>query len=181
MTTECYFVIDVESVGLHGESFAVGAVLIDRTGNELLAFKAVANLETAKGESDDLEWVVKNCPDAKGHSLLTKNEVLNQFWKLWEQISATHSGVKMFAECGWPVEANFLSACIKLDPRNRRWNGPYPLHDVATMMFAAGMDCMVTHDRLPNELPKHCPLADARQSGRLLIMALDRLQEKTRG
>jgi hypothetical protein len=35
---------------------------------------------------------------------------------------------------------------------------------------------MATYERLENEMPKHEPLADARQSARLLITALSKLQ-----
>jgi hypothetical protein len=56
--------------------------------------------------------------------------------------------------------------------------GPYPLHEIASFMTAAGMDPMATYARLPDELPKHHPLADARQSARLLWLAVSRIAEK---
>jgi hypothetical protein len=40
-------------------------------------------------------------------------------------------------------------------------------------MMAAGQDPMKNHERRGDELPKHNPLADARQSARLLLEAIE--------
>ena len=48
-------------------------------------------------------------------------------------------------------------------------------------MLCAGMDPMATYDRLPAELPRHDPLADARQSARLLVEALRRSRIGAKG
>ena len=45
-----------------------------------------------------------------------------------------------------------------------------------TIMAAAGMDPLKTYDRLPSEEPRHNPETDARQSARLLLIALERLE-----
>jgi hypothetical protein len=42
-------------------------------------------------------------------------------------------------------------------------------------MLSAGMNPLATYDRTPSELPRHNPLADARQSARLLSEALARM------
>jgi hypothetical protein len=77
----------------------------------------------------------------------------------------------MAGECIWPVETNFVSACVA-QCESRKWAGPYPFIDVTSVMAAAGMDAMKSYDRLPEELPAHSPLADARLSARLLQKAL---------
>jgi hypothetical protein len=51
-------------------------------------------------------------------------------------------------------------------------DGPYPLVDVASVRLAAGLDPLGAYDRTAGELPVHNPLADARQSARLLLEAL---------
>jgi hypothetical protein len=76
------------------------------------------------------------------------------------------------ADCAWPVEARFLAACVDDQPEQRAWEGPYPLIDIASVRLAAGLDPLATVERLPSEMPAHDPLADARQSARLLIEAL---------
>ena len=90
------------------------------------------------------------------------------------------SGAEMAAECLWPVEARFLSACIADDAR-RLPTAPYPIHEIASVMLSAGMDPMGTYERTPSEMPRHNPLADARQSARLLVEALARIKSGNLG
>ena len=59
----------------------------------------------------------------------------------------TYPEIMMAAECAWPVEASFLLKCVRDDQEDRTWKGPYPLHDVATLLLAAGMDPMATYTR----------------------------------
>ncbi len=79
----------------------------------------------------------------------------------------------MAAECLWPVEARFIHDCIT-DDAQRLSAAPYPFHEIASVMLASGMDPMATYNRTPSEMPRHNPLADARQSARLLSEALSR-------
>lgn len=165
-----FFVFDVESVGLHGEGFAVaGGVYID--GAAQSEFRFCCPLDTAKGEPDDRAWVIQNVPlmDVTHRS---PQGLRLAFWAEWEKAKCQYDGIVMAGECIWPVEASFVTACIADDPVTRRWAGPYPLHEIASLMLAAGMDTMATYDRMDSELPKHDPLADARQSARLLATAL---------
>jgi len=78
------------------------------------------------------------------------------------------------------VEARFLIQCIEDDHYAREWWGPYPLIDVASLRMAAGLDPLGTEERIEllGELPEHDPLADARQSARLLVDAIGRIQER---
>lgn len=160
-------VFDVESVGLHGEGFAVGWVVIDGRGREMHSAHYGCAPSRADGAADDLEWVEANCHTLK--NCQTPRQVRDEFWRAWE--FAKKRGVMLAAEVPWPVEARFLSDCIKDDP-TRKWEGPYPLIDVASAVLSQGGDPMVTRERLPSELPAHNPLADARQSARLFIEAI---------
>ncbi len=168
-----YLVFDVESIGLHGEAYAVAGIVIDQTGFEHRAFKFSVDPKICAGDMDDHFWVKENVPSIQFTHESTK-EMRDDFWDLWKTAKEDFPGIAMAAECSWPVEAGFLSACVRDDRHERKWEGPYPLHDVASFMQAAGMDPMATYDRLPSEEPKHCPLADSRQSARLLIEALEK-------
>jgi hypothetical protein len=91
----------------------------------------------------------------------------------------------MVADCGWPVEARFLAACVD-DARPvatdgkttadsaREFEGPHPLHELSSVLLGAGAGSGIQFDRLPQELPEHDPLADARLSVRLLLDAVKR-------
>jgi hypothetical protein len=163
-----YFVFDVESIGLHGEPYAVGWTVIDAEGREIESGKMAVDPDGVHGDGDDREWVNANIPSINITHLCLR-DVLIDFWSKWMQWKK--EGVLMFAECTWPVEAKFLSMALHAQPA-MKWEGPYPFHDVASVMLAVGMDPTATYERLPAELPKHDPLADARQSARLLINAL---------
>lgn len=180
-----FFVFDVESIGLHGEGFAVaGGIYIN--GIAQSEFRYASSPEIAHGTLANRQWVRENVPPIWPREF-SSLEIRQAFWQQWEKAKAEYPGILMAAECGWPVEATFLSQCIrdgnpfnelgsKCETWPREFAGPYPLHEIATLMLAAGMDPMATYDRLPSELPKHDPLADARQSARLLAGAITRLQ-----
>lgn len=165
-----FFVFDVESVGLHGEAFAVaGGIYINAAAQS--EFRFCCPLEEAKGDDDDREWVKANVPVME----ITHRHpaaVREAFWSEWEKAKKWYPGITMAGECIWPVEAGFVAACIRQEITDRKWSGPYPFHEIASVMLAAGMDPMATYDREESEKPAHEPLADARQSARLLATAL---------
>lgn len=168
---ELFMVFDVESVGLHGEGFAVAWVVIDRSGKVIASAAYSCDPGHANGDEEGRVWVAQHVTvPPVGHKDYPVR-VRDEFWRAW--IYAKERGAVLVADCCWPVEARFLAACVDDDPEIRRWQGPYPLHDLASIRLAAGLDPLATTDRLPEEKPLHNPLADARQSARLLIEALD--------
>lgn len=165
-----YMVFDVESIGLHGEGFSVGWCVISEDGKPIASAQYACEPERAQGSAEDREWIGENVPrPGQGYNCSSPRGVRDEFWRAWE--FANKQGFYLAADVAWPVEARFLSACIADDPA-RNWKGPYPLIDISSVRFAAGLDPLATVERLPNELPVHDPLADARQSARLLIEAL---------
>lgn len=169
------FIFDVESVGLHGEAFAVAGGLYSPEGECLREFAYHCDPALAKGTDDDRKWVMDNVT-IHPSSIEQANPFLvrERFWNDWMHVKFA-AKAQMFVECGWPVEAAFMEACIKDHSASRNWDGPYPMHEISSVMFASGMDPMATYERLQNELPAHEPLADSRQSARLLFTALRKL------
>lgn len=163
-----FLMLDVESVGLHGEGFAVGVVVVGRSGIlEEVVFSCAP--EHAEGSEDDLAWVQENVPDLpRTHQ--TPREVRDAFWSFWQKWRL--DGAVLVSDCAWPVETGFLSACVRDSPDERNWRGPYPLYDLASILFAYGENPLLLTKRMPNELPAHHPLMDARQSARQLVTAL---------
>ncbi len=171
-------VFDVESIGIHGEGFAVGGLILLR-GEISNEFRFWCNPELASGTIGDLDWVKKNVPRLTSYATNSDTcSVRHSFWRMYKKLQKLCPGLLMAGECVWPVEANFLTACIKDGSENRCWQGPYPLYDITSIMLAAGMDPMKKYDRKPNELPEHDPLCDARLSARLLNEAMTKLTEK---
>lgn len=165
-------IIDVESIGLYGEAFAVAGALFE---NNTLSDEFVLSCppRLAEGDFIDREWVAMNVPPLNvTHA--NPRRVREAFWARWEPL-LEDGGYQIAAECSWPVEANFLAACVRDDLTARLWKGPYPLLDISSILLAAGMDPMTNYDRLENEQPKHHPMADVRQSARLLQTAIERV------
>lgn len=166
-----YLVIDVESIGLHGEGYAVAGVFVETDGSISKEFCLACPPDRAEGFANSRKWVADNIPPITV-TAITPESLRQQFWMRWDE--AKKEGYLLAAECAWPVEARFLIDCIRDNLLIREWAGPYPLHDIASFMEAAGMDPMEKKDRLPDELPVHDPLADVKQSARLLIEALSK-------
>jgi hypothetical protein len=165
-----YMVFDVESVGLQGEGFAVGWAVVDAAGHEIGADLLWTDPLSAHGSAEGQAWVALHCGPFDRPPSPSTMRVRSGFWRAW--LYWKERGAVLVADCAWPVEARFLAACVDDVPADREWQGPYPLHEVATARLLAGFDPLATVDRLPSELPAHNPLADARQSARLWLEAL---------
>lgn len=162
-------VFDVESIGLHGEGFAVGFTVVTRLGDQVQWGLIACPPEAAIGSANNLEWVKKNVPPLmKTHDFPV--DVREQFWQQW--LCWKERGALLVADCAWPVEARFLRDCVTDDLAAREWQGPYPLHDLASVILANGGDPLEKFERLSIELPEHNPLNDARQSARILTRFL---------
>lgn len=172
MSNNTWFSLDCESVGLHGQTFAVGVSVVDDEGNELDHLHAHCDHRHAFGQPEDRKWVDENCPDVHPHTAHNSQEVLEQFAAFWNKWKA--QGAVMVGDCAWPVEARMLARCVDAG-LIEDFSGPYPLHEVATLLLAAGMDPMATYGRHHFHEPAHQPLNDARHSARLWIAARKRL------
>ena len=171
-TCSPFFVFDVESVGLHGEGFAVAGGVYLANGAAQWEFRLACPIAECAGSDDDRQWVKDNIP-AIEETHRSPRAMRDEFWKQWMKAKA--GGAVMAADCAWPVEACFLMRCVNDDREARKWEGPYPLHEIASYLDAAGLDPMAKYPRTPSEMPMHDPLADARQSARLLSEALARM------
>lgn len=164
---------DAEASSLHGEAFAVGAVLLRAGGGEESFFA-----RCPVGVVDP--WVARNVlPSLEGEpeTHATPRLMRDAFW-LW--MSERMRGAVVVGDCSWPVEAGLLSACVGDDP-SRAFAGPYPLHEVATLMLAAGLSETDRHaaevlppSRLGSHRAHH-PTDDARVSALYARMALGRI------
>lgn len=169
LVTRNIMVFDVESIGLHGEGFAVGFVVLDADGNQHDCGAYACPPSAARGSQQGHEWVRTNCPTLTvTHQ--SPWQVRSAFWRKWQEWKAKDAFLA--ADCCWPVEARFLVQCVDDHPTEREWQGPYPLHDVASILLARGQDPLAKRERLPDELPEHDPLADAKQSARILRAVL---------
>ena len=164
-----YFVFDCESVGIHGETFAVGWIVIDEAGNQLASAGYACPANLARGDDEGRAWLAQHLPDLN-YNCLGPKHVREEFCRAWQ--FARNKGVTLVADCPWPVEARFLTTCVDEGLLSAE-EGPYPLLDVASVRLAAGFDPLAEAPRLLAETPLHDPRVDAKQSARLLIEAIN--------
>jgi len=192
-----WIIFDVESVGLYGKAFAVGGGVFDpmniattnisRGNDEFLFFRkwiskdGVTDIQQRK---EDIKWLENNIPNLSydfdpairvmSHTYL-KQHFLD--WLILTTKKYSGSDILIAADCPFPVETNFLSVCLSSHPKQTKLS-PYPFIDIASVMLAADIDPMLCHKRTIKELPQHNPLFDARQSARLLGIALLKLKNQ---
>jgi hypothetical protein len=179
ISTKVIFSFNAEAKGLYGESFAVGYTIENFDGKELEYGYFACPSENANGTDLSREWVQKNVvPTLKDLPITHHNpqEISEEIYKLWMRVKGQYNEVIAIADCGYPVETELLFKAFKVDP-NRRYEGPYPLHEVATALLMAGIN-EKDYPRLQNELPEHNPVNYARYSARLFILAMNKVNPK---
>ncbi len=159
---------DLESNGLHGEVFAVGAVLIDAKSNVIDQFTGRTKIV---GQVDD--WVEKNVLPAIEDILITHGSYIDlreSFWRWYLQTEPKSDYV--LVSNGYPVEYRFLLKCQEENLEERYWQHPFPILDLTSLLIQASVDAS-DKNRLQNEIIKsgnylrHNPLHDAKISALL--------------
>lgn len=182
--------VDVESVGLHGEGFAAGWAIYNTAAPERgVSLHCISAPMPVCKDKETATWLAEHLPlDRYGRIVALPHlhsyqqvkhpqEVRQFFWSAWlairhEGAGRTDIDARMLSDCGWPVEANFLSACVSDAPAGRSWQGPYPLLDLGSIIVAKGGDPLEVFARTDSELPEHHPTADALQSLRIYCEAM---------
>lgn len=154
---------DIESNGLHGEAFAVGAVLMDRAGEVLDQFTGRCKII---GPVDP--WVETNVmPAIKDMSLThrTPKDLREGFWRWY--LRAEPLSDYVLVSNGYPVEYRFLLKCQEENLEERYWQHPFPILDLFSILIQAG-ELPTNKSKLVAELIKlhgfkpHNPLDDAK-------------------
>lgn len=159
-------VMDVESVGLHGEGFAVAALVLDCVDRVVLASNLLAcDPAVARGDAVGRQWVATHVP-ALPQNCADPQELRAQFWQHWLHWRA--KGCVLVADSAWPVEANFVSACVLDAGDASAFAGPQPIIDVDALAWMCPAAALGNLQRDGDELPAHHPLADARFTARRL-------------
>lgn len=156
-------VFDCEATWLHGDAFAVGAIVYDLNQQliidrfELLATEALLHC---------VDWVRQHVLPhlhsmPRCHSLVELREAFFEFYLRHKEECAC------FSDVGFPVETNFLSAIVRDDPE-RAFLMPYPLYDVVNYVD-------ITISRIEQcgvqGLRHHHPLDDAIASAYCLLQS----------
>jgi hypothetical protein len=133
--------VDVESNGLHGQPFAIGAICTDDS-QPTAVYRARCPIN---GPVDP--WVEANVlPALAGMPELFAADdhpyasMLADF-AAW--FDANKDGATVIAHCGVPVEARLFADMVGGLDRDP-FSGPFPLHDLATLLYAVGADPLST-------------------------------------
>jgi hypothetical protein len=175
--------LDVESIGLHGPAISVGAVVFKNDEDVETFYGRVPDHELQEdlkmADPEDRVFVENHVlPHLGPETDASSRQMGDRFWAWW--LKHKEAGATMVCDCPWPVEANFLSEVVRQGFGERKWEGPYPLVDVASFVVANGADPLEPSKRRSDELPVHHPVADARQSGRELLVLAPRQEEQDR-
>jgi len=195
MDHELYFSLDVETLGLLGPVTSVGYCVGQPTdtGKTRIVEEGVFWRKPTRSELDlvsdqDVEWWAQNTPDFVTGTFPSLPEpiqcpdietVYDQFWSAWARRVGE---ARMICDVPWPGESRFLLGVLDRQIQKgrvaARGGAPYPILDVATVRYCAGLNPIAVEDRLSTELPRHHPLADARQSLRLFLEALEAINQR---
>ncbi|CAO5232504.1 hypothetical protein [Frankia sp. AgKG'84/4] len=154
------FGVDAETNGLYGQVWAIGAVLLDPATRAVTATFAG---QISPGEVTD-DWTRRNVVPVVHLPLYpSRAELLEAFWAFWERHGGRGRDVEAVADIQTPVEAGLFRACVQRDRELREFAGPYPLHELASALWMAGLDPDLDRREFCGrpDLVAHDPVADA--------------------
>jgi hypothetical protein len=156
---------DVESNGLYGEGFAVGAVVsnVDFVGTCTIIerFELMADIEVTDN------WVRKNVlQHLKDMPKVSSVKELRT--KFYEFYMRNKEVCLIYSDCNYPVETNFLSAIVS-DNESRCWDMPFPLMDCCNSSNINISRNDFFENEQKEKLRQHNPLDDAKASLYFLI------------
>lgn len=125
---------DLESNGLHGQAFAVAAVVVDATGEIVDSFSARIKIT---GEVD--EWVKENVIPVIGDMQVTHGDyrtMCDAFWRWF--VRAQESCDYVVVSNGYPVEYRFLADCQDNNLEERYWQHPFPILELPSLLIGLG-------------------------------------------
>lgn len=166
---------DLESNGLHGQAFAIGALMIDMQGKVTDEFTARIKID---GEID--EWVKNNVLPAISAMPITHKtyqEMCDDFWQWF--VRAHEKSDYVLVSNGYPVEYRFLLDCQDADIEARYWQHPFPLIDLSSLLLGLGQlgegskKDLAAKATKNEALTPHHPLHDAKATALTAIEAFN--------
>ncbi len=163
---------DLESNGLHGEVFAIGAVMMDASGEIFDEFSGRCKI---LGQPD--AWVEKNVlPAVKSMPIthVSYKALREAFWKWY--LTAERNADYVLVSNGYPVEYRFLLKCQEENLDERYWQHPFPLLDLTSLLLLVETDAsksqQLTELARTGNFTRHHPLDDAKMSATLALVAI---------
>ena len=165
---------DLESNGLHGETFAVAAAVVDASGKVHDEFTGRAEIV---GKLD--EWVQDNVLGVISDMEVTHSSykhLRDHFWSWFVKAQAASDYV--LVNNGYPVEYRFLLQCQDDDINTRYWEHPFPILELTSLLVGAGLGVQETKAKVMSELASvisgssHHPMYDSKVAAATAFKAL---------
>lgn len=165
---------DVETNGIHGAAFAVGAVLMQADGKLLSSFSGRCPI---RGRTHP--WVKKYViPELKElkREFNGVKAMREAFWQ-WYVKNKTKADF-VVVNNGYPIEARWLLAAQADDLDTRAEQHPYPLLELNSLLLAAGIkpladkNSFVSEEMAGQAKQHHNPLWDAKVAVTAAVKAL---------
>lgn len=166
-------VFDAETDGLLGDPFAIGWVVLNGDG----IIMEESSIRMRDPQLQD-EWVKENILpivlDMRDSQICdTSDELCELFWQQWCRMKKQYPDLLVAVDCGYPIESNVLRRA-QVKESSRTWEGPFPLHEVASFCLMVDMNPTSRQNRKEDELPEHNPCKDSLQSCRLVLNCLNK-------
>jgi hypothetical protein len=167
---------DLETNGLHGQAFAVGALVIDGHGKIHDEFSARRELS---GTID--EWVSINVLPVIKDMPVTHADyesMREAFWGWY--LAAEAQSDYVLVNNGYPVEYRFLLDCQEADIEERYWQHPFPILELSSLLIQVEQRPSKTKSKLFSQLSanekyfSHHPLHDARKAAVAAFKAFEK-------
>ncbi len=182
-------VFDIEATDLFGDAIAIGGVLMNKSDGKVLSKFGGRCPMTSEPTVFVKEYVLPAIQDLKSYD--HQEDLFRAFWEWYYKMTHDEGdmldNVDVFVDFGYPLEARFLYEIQKLV--GKYWNGPYPLHEVSTLLLAIGVTPHVSRlawpeDQFPwsdQNFTIHNPVDDSIMSGHTVIKALRALASREFG
>jgi hypothetical protein len=167
---------DLETNGLHGQAFAVGALIIDGHGQVHDEFSARREL---KDNID--EWVSINVLPVISDMPITHTDyesMRESFWTWY--LSAKKKADYVLVNNGYPVEYRFLLDCQEADIEERYWQHPFPILDLSSLLIQVERRPSKIKTKLFSQLKadekyfSHHPVHDAKKAAIAAFKAFEK-------
>ena len=158
-----YLFVDAETDGLYGKFISIAMVVADHAGNELEhIYVGLSNPEKHIKE----KWVLENVLPILGkyEEYDDEHSLLEAAWSFW-RANAQNSYV--IADVMYPVESRLFAMCVEQDVEERIFQGPFPMLDLASMLYTVGINPLEAREKLAKPLDngmQHNALYDARMA-----------------
>lgn len=175
------FMFDVESIGLHGDGFAFGAIISDRKENVIEICSGACLNEEVTEKLSKIDFFV----NGEGKDIISECSKLKRFdtlWQLreyfWEFYMKHKDNCDVYSDVNYPVETNFLESVYNDNPEDRQWKMPFPLLDACNSIpqdvdrieeYTKDNSSYIVQDVATRKPVKHNPVWDCVSSLHCLI------------